>query len=332
METSAIYSEAPVATRPSPDSIQAQAVTSREVSEAQSAIIVAKRFPRNEIDVLDKVLNACQRQSLAESAIYSYSRGGTEISGPSIRLAETLIRIWGNAACGIRELENRAEESVLEAFAVDLETNVRQIKIFTVKNERTTKKGTYRLEDARDRYENLANFGARRLRSCILAIIPGDVIEAAVSQCEQTLKTKADTSPEALKKLVEAFEKFSITKEQIEKRIQRHLDTITPAQLVNLRKVYNSLKDGMSGPADWFEVVVEPQVDATQNLKDKIKAREKKTPMPASPQEQVDEDSEVANSEEMAPGECPNAPSTVFLKSHCDQCKSRVGCPAWASV
>ena len=35
-------------------------------------------------------------------------------------------------------------------------------------------------------------------------------------------------------------------------RIQRRLDTITPAQFVNLRKIYNSLKDEMSKPEDWF--------------------------------------------------------------------------------
>ena len=43
------------------------------------------------------------------------------------------------------------------------------------------------------------------------------------------------------------------TPAQIEKRIQRRLDTITAAQLVQLRKIFNSMKDGMSTPADWFE-------------------------------------------------------------------------------
>jgi hypothetical protein len=279
----------PVVTKPSPDSIQAQVATGREISEVQSAIVVAKKYPRNEIDVLDKILNACQRQSLAESAIYSYARGGTEISGPSIRLAETLIRIWGNVACGVRELESRPEESVLEAFAVDLETNVRQVKVFTVKNERTTKKGIFRLEDGRDRYENLANFGARRLRACILSILPSDIVEAAVAQCEQTLKAKADTSPEALKRLTEAFAVFGATQLQIEKRIQRRLDSITPAQLISLRKIYNSLKDGMSTARDWFEPEASEasaeKVDLKSRLKEKLGKQKPETapPVPETP-------------------------------------------------
>ena len=265
----------------------AQIAGSREVTEAQAAIMVAKRFPRNEMEVVDKVMIACQRPSLAETALYTYSRGGTDISGPSIRLAETIFRLWGNAACGVRELESGSDESVLEAYAVDYETNVRQSKVFTVKHERTTKNRTYKLEDSRDRYENLANFGARRLRATMLALIPADIIEAAVSQVEQTLKAKADTSPEALKKLVDAFDKFGVTKEQIEKRIQRRIDAITPAQVVSLRKIYNSLKDGMSGPADWFEApeqaADEAKAGTVENLKGKLRNR-KKQEAEAAPQ------------------------------------------------
>lgn len=252
------------------DSVLAQIASSREVTEAQAAIMVAKRFPRNEMEVLDKILLACQRPALAESALYSYSKGGTAITGASIRLAETIFRLWGNGSCGLRELESRYDESVLEAYATDYETNVRQSKIFTVKHERSTKKGNYAINDPRERYENLANFGARRLRACILSLVPADILEAATEQCEETLKAKADTSPAALQKVLDAFGKFSVTKDQLESRIQRRFETITPAQLVQLRKVYNSLKDGMSSPVDWFQA--DPGA-APETLKDKLKAK-----------------------------------------------------------
>ncbi len=251
----------------------------RAIAEVQSAIILAKKFPRDQIKAMDRILTACQRPTMAEQALYSYSRGGTEITGPSIRLAETIIQNWGNASFGIRELEQRNGESTVEAFAWDIETNTKQVKTFQVKHERHTKKGKYALDDPRDIYELTANQGARRLRACILGIIPGDVVEAAVNQCETTLKAKADTSPEALKKLVDAFDSFKITKDQIEKRIQRRLDTITPAQIVGLRKIYNSLKDGMSSPADWFEVaepVAEEKASGTDALKDKLKKGKEK--------------------------------------------------------
>jgi hypothetical protein len=42
---------------------------------------------------------------------------------------------------------------------------------------------------------------------------------------------------------------------------------------VSLRKIYNSLKDGMSSPADWFEVVTPEEKDPAASLKDKIKSK-----------------------------------------------------------
>ena len=226
----------------------------RAIAETQAAMIIAKRFPRDEAEAMDKILQACTRPSLAEAALYSYSRGGTEITGPSIRLAEAIGQSWKNLQFGVRELSQRHGESEVEAFAWDVENNTRQVKVFKVPHVRYTKKGSYPLEDPRDVYEMVANQGARRLRACILGIIPGDVIDAAVKQCEVTLHTKAEVTPERLQSLLEKFIAYGVTKEMIEKRIQRRLDAMTPALMVQLGKIYNSLKDGMSAPADWFEV------------------------------------------------------------------------------
>ena len=44
--------------------------------------------------------------------------------------------------------------------------------------------------------------------------------------------------------MVKAFAEFGVTKQMIEKRIQRRLDSVTPANMVALKKVYASLRDG----------------------------------------------------------------------------------------
>lgn len=252
----------------------------RAIAETQAAMVIAKRFPRDMISAMDRIINACARPGLAEASLYEYSRGGTAITGPSIRLAEAIAQNWGNLQFGVRELEQRNGASTVEAYAWDVETNTKQIKTFQVAHKRHTKQGSYKLEDPRDIYEAVANQGARRLRACILGIIPGDVVEAAVKQCETTLKTKAAVTPERIASLIEKFAEFNVTKEQIEKRIQRHLDAMTPAQLVNLGKIYNSLKDGMSSPAEWFEVEQAP--DKADTLKDKLRAATKPEPQPAT--------------------------------------------------
>lgn len=232
------------------------AVATREVAEVQGMVFMAKQFPRNKIKSMERILNDCARPTLARGALYEYARGGTNITGPSIRLAESIAQNWGNIDFGIKELEQSNGVSKVMAFAWDLETNARNTKIFEVPHLRYTKKGTYPLQDPRDIYELVANNGARRLRACILGVIPGDVVEAAVRQCEKTLTCDPEnSSPEKIKALVEAFEKeFNVPKLAIEKRIQRRIEAIQPAQVVQLRAVYRSLKDGMATPDSFFEL------------------------------------------------------------------------------
>lgn len=245
----------------------------RSIAEIQSAMVIAKRFPRNQVESMDRILQACARQTLAESGIFSYARGGTDITGPSIRLAETIAQSWGNIQFGIRELSQANGESTVEAYAFDLENNVRQTKTFQVPHVRYSRaKGNTKLSDPRDIYENIANNGARRLRACILGVIPGDVVEAAVKQCELTLKTKADVTPERIQSLIEKFAEFGVNKQMIESRIQRRVESITPSLLVQLGKIYNSLKDGMSSATDWFSDETK-RVDAAVPLVDKLKGK-----------------------------------------------------------
>jgi hypothetical protein len=256
----------------------------RAIQEVQAAMIIAKRFPRDTKEALDRIMNACSRPSLAEQAIYTYARGGTDISGPSIRLAEAVAQQWGNLQFGIRELEQSNGASTVEAFAWDLETNTRQTKVFQVPHVRHTRQGSKELTDPRDIYENVANNGARRLRACILGVIPGDIIEEAVRQCETTLKTSADNSPETQKKMLASFTEYGVTKEQIEKRIQRRIDAITPAQVVSLKKIYASLRDGMSTVEDWFEKIDKVAGD---NPLAKAAAKPKDDPQPKQPEPQA---------------------------------------------
>jgi hypothetical protein len=216
----------------------------RAIAEVQAAIMLAKRFPRDQVEAMDRVLSACCRPTLAESAVYSYTRGGQEVTGPSIRLAEAIAQCWGNLQFGIRELAQGGGKSTVEAFAWDVETNTRQVKVFEVPHTRYTKQGTKLLTDPRDIYEMVANQGARRLRACILGVIPGDVVDSAVAQCETTLRTKVDVTPEGIKQLLGAFAEIGVTADQIAQKLGHKVDSIVPAEIVRLRKVYRGIKDG----------------------------------------------------------------------------------------
>jgi hypothetical protein len=248
-----------------PTGAVAAALMQREVAEVQAMAIMAKQYPRDERAAMDRILNACTRPSLADAATYQYARGGTNITGPSIRLAEELARQWGNIVCGITELARHGNTSECMAYAMDLQTNFRDEKRFQVKHWRDTQRGGYLVTEERDIYELVANYGARRKRACILTIIPGDVAEEAVKQCALTLSTEVKLTPERIKNMLTAFEeKYGVTKEQVEKLIQRHADAMTPALFVRLNNIINSMKDGMSKAADWFEMPEAEQQPATK--------------------------------------------------------------------
>lgn len=232
---------------------------SRELAETQTKYLMAQKFPRDVVAAMDRILNAFTRPTLAEKAEYQFARGGSDISGPSIRAAEAIAQQWGNMEQGFRELSRGNDSdgipfSEVEAFCVDLEGRSSKRLQFIVRHWRDTKSGGYKLKDERDIYELIANQAQRRVRACILAMIPGDVTEAAMSQVEVTLKSTADTSPEAMQKMIAAFAPWGVQKEHIEKRIQRRIDAIQPAQVVMLKRIYASLRDDMSVPADWFEI------------------------------------------------------------------------------
>ena len=265
-----------------PESAGARQSQSRELAETQTKYLMAQRFPRDVVANTDKILNAFTRPTLAEKAQYQFARGGTDIVGPSIRAAEAIAQQWGNLEQGFRELSRSVDVdgvaySEVEAYCVDLEARIAKRLQFIVRHWRDTRNGGYALKDERDIYELIANQAQRRVRACILSTIPGDVTEAAMAQAEKTLHTKADTSPEAMAKMLEAFAAFGVTKEQIEKRIQRRLDAIRPAQVVTLKRIYASLRDDMSEPKDWFEVeAAEEPAQATTGaagLKDALKKR-----------------------------------------------------------
>lgn len=240
-----------------PKTSQTEMMISRQAQEVQGAIVMAKKFPRDEYDAMERIKRTCQRATLAEQAIYSYPRGGQTVIGPSIRLAEALAQNWGNIDYGVIELEQKNGASEMMAYAWDLESNTRVTKIFTVEHKRDTKKGTYQLTDSRDIYEATANFGARRMRACILGVIPGDVVDMAVGECKETVKKGIGKEPinERVTKLINAFKaEFKITREQIEKYAERNCADFGEDEFINLKGVYKALKDGQAKAEDYFPI------------------------------------------------------------------------------
>lgn len=231
--------------------------SSRAIAEAQGKLLLAKRFPRDAMAAYTAVITACKRPSLAEKALYSYPKSGQTITGPSIRLAEELARCWGNIEFAWKELSQDENGSELQVYCWDMETNTISSQTFVVPHVMDTKQGKKKLTNTRDIYEHCANMAGRRMRARILAVIPPDLVEAAVAECRKTLEGNNDTPIEdRIKKMLLAFQKLGVKQELIEKRLGRTVDTMTPQDIAEYITIYNSLKDGNTVAADWFDVKV----------------------------------------------------------------------------
>jgi len=259
--------DSPLVQRAEGSAGQIEVAMTRAAQEVQAAMVMARRFPRDERAAYARIINACKRKSLAEQSQYAYPRGSSKVEGPTIRLAEAIAQNWGNLDSGIIELEQRNGESTMMAYCWDLETNNRQTKVFNVPHLRRKGDQNVRLHDPRDIYEMMANQGARRLRSCILACIPGDITEAAINQCNKTL---AEGSKEPLgdrvRSMVAAFGEYNVKPGMIEGRLGHSLDSVSETELIALRKIYTSLKDNMAGVGDFFEQSRDASKSPAQNI------------------------------------------------------------------
>ncbi len=230
--------------------------SARAVAQIQGAMMVAKKFPRDEVQAMNRIMAAAGRRKVAEQAEYEYSKGGSNIAGPSIRAAETISQAWGNMISGITEVmrDENKKESLMLAYAADMETNNWKFIEWRVPHTIDKTGGQQKaLTSGRDIYERIMNDGSRRLRNVLLAAIPSDVTDSFIEKCNETL-SKSDTPlKDRLSQMITAMAEFGVTQPMIENKMGCAYSAITERQLAQLRRIYQAIKDGFYKVSDYFK-------------------------------------------------------------------------------
>ncbi len=234
--------------------------TERAVAEAKGQMQLAKMFPRDLNAAYAELMDACKIPALANVAFYSVPQGSQKVTGPSIRLAEEIARVYGNFEFGHREL-SRVEagpgprefgRSEIEVYAWDKQTNNRSIRQLTVLHVLDTRDGPRKLRDQKDIDNKIANVASKQLRGRILAMMPKWMLEAAIEECKKTLAGSNDQPLSVrVRAMTQAFAKFGVTSEHLEKYLGHPLDQVLADELVDLTGVYNAIKDG-AAPSEFF--------------------------------------------------------------------------------
>jgi hypothetical protein len=253
--------------------IDPAAVAAGEAAKAriQSGYIMAFQKPRDIMEARDRILKACKRSEFAGKAEYSKPVGKTSIKGPSIRFAELALREWGNIMTEVTTLYEDENLRRVRISALDLETNAQFTRDIQIKKtvERKSKKG--REEDLvserknsygdtvfivratdEEMYTKESAWVSKVLRNEGLRLIPTDIIEEGMTEARKTVAERATKDPEGEKKrLLDAFSSLGIGPKEVQKYIRHPLDTISPPELVSLRTVYQSIRDGESTWGDY---------------------------------------------------------------------------------
>jgi hypothetical protein len=283
------------------------AAAAQAKAEVESQYIVALQRPRDLEVVRDRFLRECSRPALAKIARYSKPVGGSKIEGPSVRLAEVALRVFGNVRVTTPTIYDDTERRIVRVSVFDLETNASASKDITVTKtvERSTIKDgqtplsvrtnsggkkVYTVEATDDDLANKeAALVSKTLRNLIFRIFPGWLLEEGMEQVQAVLRGQVQADPDAAKRAaVDAFSELGIRAEQLADFLGHKLDETTPDELVQLRAVYSAIKDGETTWTSTMEQRREergqaasaPAGPAPSGFKDKVKAKAAAAPAP----------------------------------------------------
>jgi hypothetical protein len=345
-------------------SVDPAAVAAAEAAKAriQSAYLMAFHNPRNEDNARILIKKACENPSFANAAEYKKpyweydkSSGRTvkkHHAGASIRLAEVALRAWKNVLTDSNVIYEDDNVRRYKIYCTDLESNTTFSKEITVKKtverknskdrevvgERTNSEGgkVFIVRATEDEIQNKeAAMISKALRNEGLRLIPGDIIEEALTVARETQAKEDKTDPQAAKKrLLDAFSGIGIMPSDIEKYLGKKADVLLPHEIADLRAIYAAVRDGESKWSDYMvppSDVEEKTNSKKEELKSKLRGRHPKHPDPPPVTDTPPAETEMPEYAVDPDGwvECPISKDRVLSEFCASECQSRQGCPSW---
>jgi hypothetical protein len=273
-----------------------QALIAKATADIQARWIMAMRQPRDIAEVRQMILKECKRPGFAKVAIYAVPRGEKQIRGLSIRFAEVAMRCMSNMGCEAQTIFDSDDERIVRITATDFETNATWSRDITIKK---TVERKFLKRGQRPRGERVNSYGDRvyivdgtdddvatkessaiskAARTAILRLIPGHIQDEAFHVCETIAKEEAAKDPDGeANKILDAFAELNVMPSALAEWLGHPFDQTTPAELVELRKLYTGLREG---DLSWTEAL-ETAGDARERAKKAAAERKAAAPAPA---------------------------------------------------
>lgn len=248
------------------------ALAEQAKAAVQARWIMAMQRPRDLMLSRQRLLDDCARPVFAQKAIYK-KPVGEGVEGPSIRLAEAAARAMGNIYCEVSAIYDDAQKRIVRVSATDLEANITYPMDVTIAKtiERSKALPGRKILATRKNSKGYDVFiieatdeeildkeratASKAMRTCLLRLIPGDLLEEAVERCYATRRGEIAKDPAtARKKMVDAFAALGINASQLADYLGHPVDTTTPDEIDAVRSLYSALEDKET---TWGEVMEE---------------------------------------------------------------------------
>jgi hypothetical protein len=198
----------------------------------------------------------------------------TRIEGPSIDMAMSLVRNYGNCV-----LENRVTQDethfTFEAALIDLETGTTINRLF-----RQRKKQSLGGKMEADRQEDIVfQIGQSKAgRNVVVRAMPGWLVEQAIEAAKvgEVKRIDVKTLPETRQRAVKFFASHGVELKRIEKALEKPLDKWMAEDIVELRGMMTAIKEGRGSVDDLFPAEGVSEQKQEQTKKDQPKNEEKK--------------------------------------------------------
>lgn len=299
------------------------AVAARETAAVQARFVVAIQRPRDTMDFRTRLLHECKRPGFAEVAMFKRPVGKKKMpngkweetfaEGPSIRMIETCLQLYRNVQATSTTVYDGPDLRIIKVLVIDFENNIsfeqevnvpktvekrgydgQQPKGREVLGKRLNSEGeeTYLVAATDDEVTiKQAALVSKALRTCGQRLLPRDVIEEAIAQIRATKTAEVKADPDAAKKrIADAFAELGVTPSDIGSYIGHSIDRATPAEVVKLREIYSSIKDGESTWEDYVKAAnTTPEPELQQEVRARLiaEADEKRTPPATAEPKQV---------------------------------------------
>jgi hypothetical protein len=253
------------------------AVSAQAVALVQARYTVAYGRPRNIDQVRVGIMTDCKRPRLAEIAMYDKPVGGG-IKGLSIRFVEIAMRHMTNVLVESPTVYDDEMKRIVRATVTDLESNTTYQKDITITKtveRKFLKNGqkalssrlnsygetTYTLPATDDDILNKeAALVSKAIRTLGLRLIPADIIDEAKDVIEATIRDKAAKDPDGeRRKIVDAFNSMGVKPVDLAEYLRHDIAKCTPDEIVHLRMIYATLRDGEATWADVMGTNAEPE-------------------------------------------------------------------------